>query len=318
MAKREFLGGFELLVLLALIRLGDDAYGVPISDAIEQSSGREVAICSAYITLDRLEAKGLVYSTSESTAGRGGRKTASASRRRVPAGASGATDDDQPGDGHAQFEGGMAHRTAACGPLVTGTVGSGPQRESLIGDMLEQFQRGRSATWYWRQTISAIVTSLVAEAWQHKGLSISVVAIGMYLPQIYIYIHPKLVVRLDNWWYPHVINSRWSWMVINPSYRLELYSLTTRITWCALLAAVAWIVTRWRPRQRGIVMTLFLVTQVSPCVSYLRIALLTWLHEPDNPMWFFEFLWFALFTFVAIPSSILLGGAASVRRGSVL
>ncbi len=44
MATREFLGGFELLVLLALIRLGDDAYSVPISDAIEQSSGREVAI----------------------------------------------------------------------------------------------------------------------------------------------------------------------------------------------------------------------------------------------------------------------------------
>jgi PadR family transcriptional regulator PadR len=74
MAKREFLGGFELLVLLALIRLGDDAYGVPISDAIEESSGREVAIGSVYITLDRLEAKGLVSSKlGEPTAERGGR-----------------------------------------------------------------------------------------------------------------------------------------------------------------------------------------------------------------------------------------------------
>ena len=44
MAKRGFLGGFELLVLLALIRLGDEAYGVPISEAIEESSGKEVAI----------------------------------------------------------------------------------------------------------------------------------------------------------------------------------------------------------------------------------------------------------------------------------
>jgi PadR family transcriptional regulator PadR len=74
MAKREFLGGFELLVLLALIRLGDDAYGVPISDAIEQSSGREVAIGSVYITLDRLAEKGLVSSRlGEPTAERGGR-----------------------------------------------------------------------------------------------------------------------------------------------------------------------------------------------------------------------------------------------------
>jgi PadR family transcriptional regulator len=74
MAKREFLGGFELLVLLALIRLGDDAYGVPISDAIEESSGREVAVGSVYITLGRLEAKGLVSSrVGEPTAERGGR-----------------------------------------------------------------------------------------------------------------------------------------------------------------------------------------------------------------------------------------------------
>src|SRR6267378_332940 len=74
MRKREFLGGFELLVLLALIRLGNDAYGVPISEAIEENSGREVAIGSVYITLERLEQKGLVSSRlGEPTAERGGR-----------------------------------------------------------------------------------------------------------------------------------------------------------------------------------------------------------------------------------------------------
>ena len=74
MAKRGFLGGFELLVLLALIRLGDEAYGVPISEAIEESSGKEVAIGSVYITLERLENKGLVTSRlGEPTAERGGR-----------------------------------------------------------------------------------------------------------------------------------------------------------------------------------------------------------------------------------------------------
>ena len=74
MARREFLGGFELLVLVALIRLGDEAYGVPISDAIEESSGREVAMGSVYITLARLERNGLVSSKlGEATAERGGR-----------------------------------------------------------------------------------------------------------------------------------------------------------------------------------------------------------------------------------------------------
>jgi DNA-binding PadR family transcriptional regulator len=74
MSRREFLGGFELLVLLALMRLGEEAYGVPISDAIEECSGREVVQGSVYITLDRLERKGLVSSRlGEPTAERGGR-----------------------------------------------------------------------------------------------------------------------------------------------------------------------------------------------------------------------------------------------------
>jgi PadR family transcriptional regulator PadR len=74
MATRGFLGGFEVLVLLALIRLDQEAYGVPIAAAIEESSGREVALGSVYITLERLQRKGLVSSRlGEPTAERGGR-----------------------------------------------------------------------------------------------------------------------------------------------------------------------------------------------------------------------------------------------------
>src|SRR5688572_29795954 len=74
MAIHGVLGGFELLVLLALMRLGDEAYGVPISKEIEESSGRSVSIGSIYITLERLERKGLVSSRlGEPTATRGGR-----------------------------------------------------------------------------------------------------------------------------------------------------------------------------------------------------------------------------------------------------
>jgi len=74
MPKGDSLGGFELQVLLAVMRLGDEAYGVPISDTIEEASGREIAAGSIYITLDRLESKGLVTSSlGDSTPERGGR-----------------------------------------------------------------------------------------------------------------------------------------------------------------------------------------------------------------------------------------------------
>src|SRR5215472_17824175 len=74
MTKRDHLGNFELMVILVLIRLGENAYGVPISEELEKASGRDIAIASVYAALERLEAKGFVTSElGEPTAERGGR-----------------------------------------------------------------------------------------------------------------------------------------------------------------------------------------------------------------------------------------------------
>jgi len=62
------------LVLLALVRLGPEAYGVPIAREIAASGGRRVALGSVYAALDRLAEKGLVTSKlGEATRERGGR-----------------------------------------------------------------------------------------------------------------------------------------------------------------------------------------------------------------------------------------------------
>jgi PadR family transcriptional regulator, regulatory protein PadR len=74
MPKRNYLGEFELMILLTLIRLGDDAYGVPISKELLRTTGRDVALASVYAALDRLERKGLVSSAlGDPTPARGGR-----------------------------------------------------------------------------------------------------------------------------------------------------------------------------------------------------------------------------------------------------
>ena len=74
MAERLYLGEFELLVMLVVIRLGEDAYGVPISREIEQQTGRTVAFGTVYATLERLQKKGLVSShLGDATPERGGR-----------------------------------------------------------------------------------------------------------------------------------------------------------------------------------------------------------------------------------------------------
>lgn len=69
------LGEFEQLVLLSLTRLGQDAYGVPITEDISARTGREVSLGAVYKTLERLEDKGLVASRiGEPTPERGGRR----------------------------------------------------------------------------------------------------------------------------------------------------------------------------------------------------------------------------------------------------
>jgi DNA-binding PadR family transcriptional regulator len=54
------LGEFEQLVLLAIVRLGEETYGAALRREIEARTGRDLAISAVYITLDRLEAKGYV------------------------------------------------------------------------------------------------------------------------------------------------------------------------------------------------------------------------------------------------------------------
>jgi DNA-binding PadR family transcriptional regulator len=74
MAKGDSLGEFEHLILLAVLRLREDAYGMRVRREIAERTGRDVTIGAVYATLERLESKGLVSATmGEATPERGGR-----------------------------------------------------------------------------------------------------------------------------------------------------------------------------------------------------------------------------------------------------
>jgi DNA-binding PadR family transcriptional regulator len=73
-AKGEYLGEFEHIVLLSLLRLSDGAHGAMIRMEIESVTGRSPAIGAVHATLERLERKGLITSwMGEPTAERGGK-----------------------------------------------------------------------------------------------------------------------------------------------------------------------------------------------------------------------------------------------------
>ena len=69
------LGEFEQMVMLALLRLGADAYGATVCGEIERRGGRGVSVSAVHTTLDRLEQKGLVKSrVGDPTPQRGGKR----------------------------------------------------------------------------------------------------------------------------------------------------------------------------------------------------------------------------------------------------
>lgn len=73
--KRTYLGEFEELVLLTVAIMGDMAYGVSITEEIEQQTGRSVSVSAVHAALHRLEEKEMVSShMGEATAERGGRR----------------------------------------------------------------------------------------------------------------------------------------------------------------------------------------------------------------------------------------------------
>ncbi len=74
MPRGEYLGEFEQMVLLAVARLEDRAYGVSIQDELRECAGTEAAVASVYAALDRLERRGYVSSAiGAPTPERGGR-----------------------------------------------------------------------------------------------------------------------------------------------------------------------------------------------------------------------------------------------------
>ncbi len=155
MAQREHLGEFEVIVLLAVVRLGEDAYGVPVRREIETRTGRMLTVGALYRTLDRLEEKGYVESWfSEPVAERGGR-----SKRyfRVLAAGFRALEQSQR-ELTAMLEGlelGRAQRDMHKLIAILFRLRYGRGAEFMIGDLIEEYRSGgRGIAWLASQWFS--------------------------------------------------------------------------------------------------------------------------------------------------------------------
>lgn len=122
-------------------------------------------------------------------------------------------------------------------------LASGPKRESLIGDLDEQFARGRSSSWYWRQVLSAILVGVVSDLHDHKLIAAGSAILSFAI--VFAWVETTLALYLwvsETWvnaWVGDFRDSGLLFVFWHP------FSGGLGLIWCVGSAASGWLIARW-------------------------------------------------------------------------
>ena len=175
----------------------------------------------------------------------------------------------------------------------------GPRRQSLIGDLHEQYERGRSAPWYWRQSIKAILAGVWSDLRWHPAELTHALCAGLGALVLY-----NLLIVSPAWWLIE---------------RIALdHELLRRIwvfpwAWWPIALIAGWIsgrvVMRFHSERLGAALFLLLLSQVVTNLPRLfSLSADAWGYPNYRPQ-----LWFQIVT-VMVPSvGILIGGLSDLR-----
>ena len=159
---------------------------------------------------------------------------------------------------------------------------SGNNRETLIGDLVERYQRGRSSAWYWRQVLMAVLLSAYHDIRSHKLLALRAIVVGYVVSEAFMYSTGALVSRF----------------VAGDKALLILLPLCGGCS-----AAGGWVVSRSHPRS-------MVVAYVAFCwaASVCTFAVYGWLPFMDHQR-FPVLAFFLMLDFVVMPLGFVVGGA---------
>ena len=179
---REILGGFELMVLLALIDSATTHTGLA-SRRRSKLAGPHVAIGSLYLTLKRLEQKRLViFAARRADRGtwRPRKNTLPCHGKRSQGRGARATDLDDAVEWRSPASG-RTRMTARAPRVATWLLirfSSGPHGEAIAGDLVEQSAARSSRLWYWRQVLSAIHADIDSTVRDNRWRTAAAIALG--------------------------------------------------------------------------------------------------------------------------------------------
>ena len=180
--------------------------------------------------------------------------------------------------------------------------------ETVLGDLLEQFEGGKSRLWYWRQVIGLIAQTAVGEIQQSRALVVRVMASGLILT---IIAPPTItaIIRFDQWLFVR----GFGWFYRN-GYGLPP-SMASHPWWIATASYVllGWCVGWLAQRRQAAVVLLFAMSIFISDSAFLSYHLASHSVDFDNG---YNLAQIVVFTVVILPLAALFGGVSARIWGS--
>jgi len=190
------------------------------------------------------------------------------------------------------------------------------RRESLMGDLLEQFHRGRSAWWYRRQVFGTILAGIVADVAAHKLLALRALALGWSALFLLLQFGGPLLEEARR-----ALFRQWGTTLWGESEVLRVlwvyYGIPFVLLSCSMFMAIGWMVGRLHRRHLPGVVVVFSATLLIPA-AFQALEIRRLLGTELWPGWgWSSFRWALLFhgvfSIVAYPLCVLIGGLWGAR-----
>ena len=182
---------------------------------------------------------------------------------------------------------------------------SGSRGESLVGDLLEQYQQKRSPAWYWRQVVIAILASTASDVAAHKLLAVRAVAVGGLASVLFTvpvhWLGEIAHASIDDWLAASGHYSFWPVFLSGP--------VSGTFLECVAGAAIGWIVARLHRAHAAAMVCLVSASILLFEAGLVTLLLSTQSHGPMPQ----AALMLAPLLAMGKPLGVLIGGLLSVR-----
>lgn len=198
--------------------------------------------------------------------------------------------------------------------LATSLLSRFAVNQSVVGDLVERYQRGQSSSWYWRQALIAVFVKAGSDVQANRLLAARGIVLGCAIQWLLLFLLRAPVRRLSN------LTGKWVWnwsvengvdIVRDVWFGRSGLSMPLILTLCFVSAIAGWIVARLHRSRQSTLVTAFAVSTPT--------LIATWLYRESGFTHHFggysTLAWYATWLLIVIPLCALLGGLSGTQSG---